>query len=157
MLLVLRNQKIGGVLWDGDFSDRIFCFRSCYIGLACVVSSCLLADGDGPVFDIQIRPLERYQFALAQTTDELQIEHRQNASLICRCQVRSDLFWRQDLHLVLWNFGRYTVVCRIAHDQAFFNRAVEGIVQHRVDAANRRVAQSRLLAFLRFAEPPVFL
>ena len=97
----------------------------------------LLADGDGPVFDIQIRPLERYQFALAQTTDELQIEHRQNASLICRCQVRSDLFWRQDLHFVLWDFRRDTVVCWISDDQPLFDRAVECIVQHRVDAADR--------------------
>ena len=58
---------------------------------------------------------------------------------------------------MLRDFRRDTVVCWISDDQAFFDRAVERVVQHRVNAADRRIAQSRLLAFLRFAEPPVFL
>ena len=87
----------------------------------------------------------------------LQIEHRQDTALVGCGQVGLDLFWRQDLHFVLWNFRRNAVIRRIAHDQAFFDCAVERIVQHRVDAANRGIAQPRLLALLRFAEPPVFL
>ena len=58
---------------------------------------------------------------------------------------------------MLWNFGRNAVVRRISDDQPLFDRAVERVVQHRVDAANRRVAETRLLAFLRFAEPSVLL
>ena len=74
----------------------------------------------------------------------------------CR-QVGFDLFRRQDPHFVLRDFGRNAVICRVSEDQALFDRAVEGVVQHRVYAANCRVAQPRLVAFLRFAEPPVFL
>ena len=58
---------------------------------------------------------------------------------------------------MLQDFGRNAVIRWIAHNQALFDRAVECVVQHRVDAANRRIAQPRLLAFLRFAESSVFL
>ena len=52
---------------------------------------------------------------------------------------------------MLRNFRRDAVIRWIAHDQALFDRAVECVVQHRVDAANRRVAQPRLLSFLCFS------
>ena len=58
---------------------------------------------------------------------------------------------------MLRDFRRDAVVCWISENQAFFYCPVEGVVQHRVYAANCRVAQPRLVAFLRFAEPPVFL
>ena len=77
------DQQINGILRDGDFSDRIFRFRACDVRFACAVASRLLADGNRLVFDIQVRPLERDQFTLAQTADELQIEHRQDTALLC--------------------------------------------------------------------------
>ena len=76
MLLVFCDQQIDGVLWDGDFSDRVFCFRTSDVGFAYAVASRLLADENRLVFNIQIRPLQRNQLALAQTTDEFQVEHR---------------------------------------------------------------------------------
>ena len=79
---MLRNQKIDGILRDGYSPDRIFRFRSCDIGFACIVSPCLFADGDRLVFNIQVRPLQRDQLALTQTADELQIEHGQDAALV---------------------------------------------------------------------------
>ena len=57
---------------------------------------------------------------------------------------------------MLWDFRRDTVVCWISDDQAFFDRPVECVVQHRVDAADRGITQPRLLSLLRFAEPSVF-
>ena len=117
----------------------------------------MLADGNGLIFDVQVRPLERHQLALAQTTDEFEIEHRQDAALVSCGQIGLDLLWRQDLHFVLRDFGRNAVICRVSEDQAFFDRAVEGVVQHRVDAANRRVAQPWLFPFLRFAKPTMLL
>ena len=48
-----------------------------------------------------------------------------------------DLLWRQDLYFVLRDFGRNAVICRVSDNQPFFDCAVEGIVQHRVDAADR--------------------
>ena len=151
MFLVFCDQQINGILRDGDFSDRVFRFRTCDVGFARIVASGLLADGNRLVFDVQVCPLERDQFTFSQTADEFEIEHWQDATLICCCQIGFDLLRRQDLHFVLWNFRRNAVVCRIAHDQSFFNRSVECVVQHRVDAANRRVAQPRLLSFLCFS------
>ena len=117
----------------------------------------LLADGNRLVFNIQIRPLQRNQFTFAQAADEFQIEHRQDTTLVGCRQIGLDLLRRQDLHFVLRDFGRNAVVCRVSDDQAFFDRAVERVVQHRVDAADRRITQSRLLSLLRFAEPPMLL
>ena len=77
------DQQINGILRDGDFSDRIFRFRARDVRFACVVASGLFADGNGLVFDVQVCPLERDQFTLAQTADEFQIEHRQDAALLC--------------------------------------------------------------------------
>ena len=157
MLLVFCDQQIDGILWNRDFADGVFRFRACDVRFACVVASGLLADGNRLVFDVQVRPLQRYQLALAQTADEFQIEHGQDTTLLSSRQVGFDLFRRQDLHFVLWDFRRNAVVCRIAHDQPFFDCPVERVVQHRVNAADRRVAQPRLPAFLRFAEPSVLL
>ena len=134
---MLRDQQINGILRDGDFSDRIFRFRARDVRLACVVASGLLTDGNRLVFDIQVRPLERDQFTLAQTADELQIEHRQDTTLLSSRQVGLDLLRRQDFHFVLRNFRRYAVVRWIAHNQAFLDCPVERIVQHCVDAADR--------------------
>ena len=145
------DQQIDGILWNRDFADGVFRFRACDVRFACVVASGLLADGNRLVFDIQVRPLERDQFTLAQTADEFEIEHRQDAALVGCRQIGFDLLRRQDLHFVLWNFRWNAVIRWIAHDQALFDRAVECVAQHRVDAANRRVAQPRLLSFLCFS------
>ena len=82
MLLVLCDQQIDGFLRNENFADGVFCFWACDVGFSCVVAASLLADGNRLVFDIQVRPLERDQFTLAQTADELQIEHRQDAALV---------------------------------------------------------------------------
>ena len=151
------DQQIDGILWNRDFADGAFRFRPRDIGFACIVASCLLADGNRFVLNVQVCPLERHQFSFAQSADEFQIEHGQDATLICCRQVGFDLLRRQDPHFVLRDFGRNAVIRWIVHNQAFLDYPVERVVQHRVDAADRGVAQSRLLAFLRFAEPPVFL
>ena len=137
MLLVFCDQQIDGILRNRDFADGVFRFRAGDIGFAGVVASGLLADGNRLVFDVQVRPLERHQFAFAQSADELQIEHRQDTTLVGGCQIGLDLLWRQDLHFVLRDFGRNAVICRVSEDQALFDRAGECIVQHRVDAADR--------------------
>ena len=137
MLLVLCDQQIDGFLRNGNFADGVFRFRARDVRFACIVSPCLLADGNRLVFDIQVRPLERYQFTLAQTADECEIEHRQDTTLLSSRQVGLDLLWQQDLHFVLRDFGRNAVICRVSEDQALFDRAVECVVQHRVNAADR--------------------
>ena len=83
VFLVFCDQQIDGILRNGDFSDRVFCFRARDVRLACVVASGLLTDGNRLVFDVQVCPLERDQFTFSQTADELQIEHRQDTSLFC--------------------------------------------------------------------------
>ena len=59
------DQQINGILRDGDFSDRVFRFRTCDVGFARIVASGLLADRDGLIFDVQVCPLERNQLTLA--------------------------------------------------------------------------------------------
>ena len=83
MLLVFCDQQIDGILWNRDFADGVFRFRARDVRLACVVASGLLADGNRFVLNVQIRPLERHQFAFAQAADEFQIEHRQDTALLC--------------------------------------------------------------------------
>ena len=156
MFLVFCDQQINGILRDEDFSDRVFRFRSGNVGFTCIVASRLLADGNRLIFDVQVCPLERHQFSFAQSADEFQIEHRQDAALVSSGQVGLDLLRRQDLHFVLWDFRRNAVVCRVSDNQSLLNRAVECVVQHRVDAADRGITQPRLLSLLRFAEPSVF-
>ena len=137
MLLVFCDQQIDGILWNRDFADGVFRFRTSDVRLACVVATCLLADGNRLIFDVQVCPLERHQFSFAQSADELQIEHRQDTTLLSSRQVGLDLLRRQDFHFVLRNFRRYAVVRWIAHNQAFLDCPVERIVQHCVDAADR--------------------
>ena len=148
---MLRDQQIDGFLRNGNFADGVFCFRARDVRLACVVASGLLADGNRLVFNVQVRPLQCDPLAFAQTADEFQIEPRQDAALFGCRQIGLDLLRRQDLHFVLWNFRWNAVIRWIAHDQALFDRAAECVAQHRVDAANRRVAQPRLLSFLCFS------
>lgn len=45
----------------------------------------------------------------------------------------------------------------VAQDQPLFHRPVQGIVEHHVDAPHCAVAQSWLLALLRFTKPSVLL
>ena len=80
--MAVKERLIDGILRDGDFSDRAFRFRTCDVGFARIVASGLLTDGNRLVFDIQVCPLERDQFTLAQAADEFQIEHRQDTSLV---------------------------------------------------------------------------
>ena len=151
------DQQIDCILRNGDFSDRVFRFGTRDVRFACAVASGLLADENRLIFDVQVCPLERHQFSFAQSADEFQIEHGQDATLICCRQVGFDLFRRQDPHFVLWDFGRNAVIRWIAHNQAFLDCPVERVVQHCVNAADRGITQPRLLSLLRFAEPPVFL
>ena len=157
MLLVFCDQQIDGILWNRDFADGVFRFRARDVGFARIVASGLLADRDGLIFDVQVRPLERHQLALAQAADEFQIEHRQDAALLGCGQIGPNLLWRQNFHFVLLDFRRDAVVRRISDDQALCHRAVERVVQHRVDAANCGGAQPRLLALLRFPQPAMLL
>ena len=137
VLLMFCDQQLDRVLRNRDFADGVFRFRARDVRLACVVASGLLADGNRLVFDIQVRPLQRYQFTFPQSADELQIEHRQDAALVGCRQIGFDPLRRQDLYFVLRDFGRNAVICRVSEDQALFDRAGECIVQHRVDAVDR--------------------
>ena len=65
MLLVFCDQQIDGILWNRDFADGVFRFRARDVRFACAVAPRLLADGNRFVLNVQVRPLQRYQLALA--------------------------------------------------------------------------------------------
>ena len=115
----------------------------------------MLADGYGPVLDVKVRPEKGSKLALAQSADQLQIEHGEESSLVSGIQIVFDMFWLEDLHLELLNFGSDAVLSRIAQDQAFFDRSLEGVVQHQVKASHGRAAEPRIAMTTLAVDTPI--
>ena len=67
------------------------------------------------------------------------------------------MFRLEDLHLELLNFGSDTVLSRIAQDQTFFDRSLEGVVKHHMDTAHSGIAQSGFLLFLYLSQSAIAL
>lgn len=64
-----------------DCSCRIFCLRPADPQLPFPIPARLLAHEDGAALDVQVKPWQSYQLTFADTRDQFQIEHRQNAVL----------------------------------------------------------------------------
>ena len=61
----------------------------------------LLADGDGHVLHVQVRPQQGEELASPQAGGQFQIEGRQQPAPLCFGQIRADLVLRQYFHLPL--------------------------------------------------------
>ena len=101
--------------------------------------------------------MECDQLALSQSADQLQIEHRQGITPLGGVQIRADVVWVKDFHLLFFNFGDDAILRRIGENEFFFHRPVKGIVQHHVDASHSGIAQSGFFLFLYFPQPPIAL
>ena len=144
MLLVLGNQQVDGLLRDADLSDGRFRLGTREGQFAVGVLDVLLADGDGFVLDVEVAPQESSQFTLAQSADQLQIEHGQQAPLVRGVEVYLDMLRLQYLHLEFLHLRRNAILGWVAEDQALFHGAVQCIVEHQVQAADGGAAETRI-------------
>jgi len=101
--------------------------------------------------------LERDQLTLSQSADQFQIEHRQGITPLGGVQIRADVVWVKDFHLLFFNFGDDAILRGIAENEFFLHRPVKGVVQHHVDAAHSGIAQSGFLLFLYLSQPAIVL
>ena len=125
MLAVFLDQQVHCILRDGYLPDGCLRLRPGEHHLPAGVADVLLADGDCLVFCIQVRPEERHQLALAQPTDQLQVEHGQDVSGAGGVQVGLEVFWQERLHLHLLYLGGDAVIGRVAGDEPLFYRSLE--------------------------------
>ena len=139
---MFRYQKVYCFLWYADLANGGFCLRTGQGQFSVRILDILLADEYGSVLDIEVRPEERGELALAQSADQLQIEHGDESSLVSGIQIVFDVLRLEDLHLEFLNFWSDAVFSWIAQDQALFGGSFEGVVQHQVKASHSRAAES---------------
>lgn len=80
MPAVLLDQEVYRFLWDGDPADRGLGLGAGEGQFAIWIADVLLADEDRAVLYIQVIPEESDQLAFAETADQCQIEHGEEAS-----------------------------------------------------------------------------
>ena len=144
MLLVLGNQQVDGLLRDADLSDGRFRLGTRERQFTVGILDVLLADGDGLVRDIEVTPQESGQLTFAQSADQFQIEHGQQAPFVRGVEVGLDMLRLENLHLEFLHLRCDAVFSGVAEDQALFHSAVQGVVQHQVQTANGGAAKARI-------------
>ncbi len=128
MLGVLLNEQLHRLLWDGDQPDGVLCLRPRYDEIVVCVLRGLLADGDGSLLHVQVRPPQGHQLALANAADQLQIEHSQGVSPLRRVKVGFQILWLQGFHLLVLDFRHHAAVGGIADQQPLLHRSVQETV-----------------------------
>jgi len=146
VLCVLLYQQLHRPLRDGQSADGVG-----RLGLAdyqfTVDTVHLLADRDGHILHIQVRPQQGEELAPAQTGGQLQIECRQQPAPFCFGQVRANLVLRQYLHLALFQLWQAAALGRIGEDQPLRHRLLQAVVQQRVDAPYHAGAETLVFQF----------
>ena len=99
VLGVLLDQQVYRRLRNGHQPYGVLRLGSGQFQGAVRVADVLLAHGNRPLLDVQVIPPQGYQFPLPQAADQLQVEHGEQASGLCRVQIGFHIFWRKDLHL----------------------------------------------------------
>ena len=95
--------------------------------------------------NVQIIPPQGYQFPLPQAADQLQVEHWEQSSGLCRVQVGFYMLRGQDFHFQLSGLGYNAVLAGIARDEPLLHRTVQSTVEHQVDAVDGGGTQSSVL------------
>lgn len=144
VFLMLSDQQVDGFLRDGYLANRCFCLGAGKGQFAVGIFDILLVDGDGFVGDVEVTPQESGQLALAQSTDQFQIEHGQQSSLIRSVEVGLDVFRLEDLHLEFLHLRCDAVLSGVAEDQALLHGTVQCVVEHQVQAAYSGAAETRI-------------
>ena len=117
---------------EGQCTDGISRFRGAYNQFP-VDSVHLLGDGECPVFNIQVRPLEGQQFTPPQAGGQFQIEGRQQSSFFRFCEVHSDFLLRQDLHFFLFKLRQLVALGGVGENESLRHRLLQAVVQQCVN------------------------
>ena len=144
VLCVLLYQQLHRPLRDGQSADGVR-----RLGLAdhqfAVDAVHLLADRDGHVLHVQVRPQQGEELAPAQAGGQLQIECRQQSAPFRFGQIRADLVLRQYLHLPLFQLWQAAALSGVGEEQPLRHRLLQAVVQQRVDAPYHAGAEALIL------------
>ncbi len=119
VVFVRLGQKLHRFLGNGYLPDGVVRLGLGQDDLMPLIVGGLLAHRDGFLFRIQIVPAEGHQLALAQTADQLQIKHGQDAVVLGGLEVGFYALRRQDIHLLLGQLGDDAVLSGIAGNEPF--------------------------------------
>lgn len=109
-----------------------------------------------PGAEVQVIPMERQDLAPAQAGGQLQQQKLVAAVFLGLNQQALDLLGSKYLHFSGFCGREFTAVRRVAEDQFFFYRLVQGCVESGVDAPDGLVGQA-LAIELGAKQPAVFL
>ena len=126
------DQQVNGLPWKGQRSHGVASFRWTDHQFA-VDAVHLLCDGECPVFDVQVRPLEGQQFPSPQAGGQLQIEGREEAPALRFCEVHPDFLLRQDLHFFLFKLRQFAALGRVGENESLRHRLLQAVVQQCVN------------------------
>lgn len=144
VLCVFLHQQLHRPLRDSQLANGVR-----RLGLAdyqfTVETVHLLADRDGHVLHIQVRPQQGEELASPQAGGQLQIEGRQQPAPFCFSQIRADLVLRQYLHLSLFQLWQAAALSGVGEDQPLRHRLLQTVVQQRVDAPYHTGAKTFVL------------
>lgn len=116
MLAVLLNQEVYRFLWDRDPANRGLGLGAGEGQFAIWIADVLLADEDRAVLYIQVIPEESDQLAFAETADQCQIEHGEEASGVGGVEVGFHVLGAESFSLKFLHLGSDAVIGRIAGD-----------------------------------------
>ena len=128
MLGVHLNEQLHRFLRDGDLPDRVLGLWPCHDKIVVRVLGGLFADGDGPLFHVQVLPPQGHQLTLANAADQLQIEHGQGVPPLCCIQAGFQILWLECFHLLMLYFRHHAAVGGIADQQPLLHRPVQETV-----------------------------
>ena len=144
VLCVLLYQQLHRPLRDGQLADGVG-----RLGLAdhqfTVETVHLLADRDGHILHIQVRPQQSQQLTPPQAGGQLQIEGRQQTAPFRFGKIWADLVLRQYLHLSLFQLRQAAAFGGIGEEQPLRYRLLQAVVQQRVDAPYHAGAETLVL------------
>ena len=158
VFLMFGDQQIHRLMREGQCTDGISRFRGAYNQFP-VDSVHLLGDGECPVFNIQVRPLEGQQFSPPQAGGQFQIESGEKPSALRFRKVHPDFLLRQNFHFPFLELRQFAALGGIAEDEPLRHRLLQAVVQQRVDAPHHSGAEAFVLEFREvFAlDSPAFL
>jgi len=146
VLCVFLHQQLHRPLRDGQSADGVR-----RLGLAdhqfTIDTVYLLADRDGHILHVQVRPQQGEELAPAQTGGQLQIEGCQQPAPLRFGQIRANLVLRQYLHLSLFQLRQAAALGGIGQDQPLRHRLLQTVVQQRVDAPYHAGAETLVFQF----------
>ena len=93
----------------------------------------LLADRDGHILHVQVRPQQGKELASPQAGGQLQIEGREKPTALRFCEVHPDFLLRQDLHFFLFKLRQFAALGRVGENESLRHRLLQAVVQQCVN------------------------